>query len=172
MGKIIELIIEKLEAYHIFNYILPGALFGFLLEQMTTRTIFTEDLLLNVLIVYFAGMILSRLGSVIVEPILKAIRFVKYADYESYVKAEKSDPKLITLVQENNVFRTLSATFGILILMKLETSLQTIEPTIKPYFDWGWPILLFVLFVFSFRKQSSYIMRRVNSTQIEKDKKE
>ena len=80
-------ILEKISSYNLFNYLLPGVLFVVILEKFTTYSFVQENLIVGAFVYYFAGLVISRFGSLIVEPLLRKISFLKFADYEDFVSA-------------------------------------------------------------------------------------
>ena len=102
-----EKLIEKLDSYSILNNLLPGAVFAYLFEYIFEVDIVRDGIVENLFIYYFIGMIVSRIGSLAVEPLCKKIKWVKYADYSSYIKASRKDDKIDVLSEVNNSFRTI-----------------------------------------------------------------
>ncbi|HBQ8024382.1 TPA: phosphohistidine phosphatase, partial [Klebsiella aerogenes] len=76
---------EKISSYNIFNNLFPGALFVYLLERSTKVMLSTDDIIKNIVLYYFAGLIIGRIGSIIVEPLLKTIKLVKFTPYPEYI---------------------------------------------------------------------------------------
>ncbi|MCB2203474.1 hypothetical protein KQI65_01900 [bacterium] len=156
---------EKISSYNIFNYLLPGVVFVSLSGFLTKYQFASDDLLQAVFVYYFFGLIISRIGSIIVEPLLKAVRFVKFAPYEDFLTASKKDEKLEVLSETNNMYRTLCALALALCLLKSYEVLSKIYPVIA---DWGVEALVFglvVLFLFSYRKQTLYITKRIENNK-------
>ena len=158
-----EEILKKLSSYNIFNYLLPGVIFAFAVDAFTDIPVIQSDLLIGVFLYYFIGLVISRVGSLVVEAVLMRIGFVSKSDYESYVRAAEDDPLLPVLVEANNTYRTLSSLFifigGALLYDTFATS-SAVFNQVAPYVAL---VLLFLLFVFAYRKQSRYITNRVNS---------
>ena len=79
---------------------------------MFSRTIRCQrraDTLVAVFAYYFMGLVISRIGSLMIEPTLKKVGFLKSADYSKFVLASKTDNKLDVLSETNNMYRTLCA---------------------------------------------------------------
>ena len=64
-------IINKLSSYNLFNYLLPGTVFVALTEAFTSFPFAQDDLLIALFLYYFIGLIISRIGSLFVEPFLR-----------------------------------------------------------------------------------------------------
>lgn len=158
-------LLEKLTSYNLFNYLLPGIIFSVLLEKTTSYSIIHKDILIEAFLAYFIGLIISRVSSLVVEPLLKKIKFVKFAEYEDYVLASGSDKKIELLSELNNMYRVFISLFFILTTIVLyEKFLQDI---LVGYTSYIVIIGLLILFLFSYRKQTSYITKRI---EIFKDK--
>ena len=99
-------LLDKLSSYNIFNYLLPGILFSVIASKVTELNLIQSDIVIGVFLYYFVGLIISRLGSLIVEPILKKVKFLKFAEYTDFVKVSEKDKKLEILSESNNMYRT------------------------------------------------------------------
>jgi hypothetical protein len=153
-------LVEKISSYHIFNYLLPGILFIVLLKAFTSYHIDApENLLVAAFLYYFIGLVLSRIGSLVIEPIAKWSRFVEFADYKDFITAEKEDPQVTVLSETNNMYRSLAATF--LVILGIKVYSLFVSTTVYSYtFTWVF-IALFVMFLFAYKKQTSYVRKRV-----------
>jgi hypothetical protein len=154
-------LLNKLSSYNIFNYLLPGAIFAILAGRVIQHPLVQADIVTNLFLYYFLGLVISRFGSLIVEPLLKGLKFVKFADYKDFVAVSQKDAKLDVLSEVNNTYRTLASMFSLLLLLKLYMKLELKFPCLKP---WDFTIfagLLLVMFLLSYRKQTSYITKRI-----------
>jgi len=61
-------IIEKLSSYNIFNYLFPGVVFAILATKFTNLNLTFDNLFLGAFAYYFIGLVISRFGSVFIEP--------------------------------------------------------------------------------------------------------
>lgn len=158
-----EELVEKLSTYNIINNLIPGAVFCYFLEQINNNFKMSNNTFENIFVYYFFGMIISRIGSIIIEPICKKIKFVKYAEYSKFIEASKEDEKIDTLSEVNNMYRTFLATFISLGIIK-----------IYYHFYYGFKIMQnmdefilyfgsIILFLLAYRKQVSYIKKRVDA---------
>lgn len=159
MGEV-EKCIEKLSSYDFLNNLLPGAVFCYFFSLITGYK-FDNDVIVNVCIYYFAGMLVSRIGSLIIEPLFKKIKIVKYADYDDFLIASDKDEKINCLSQTNNVYRTFLSAFITLSIIKLLVFLQEKYSIFNNKVDIAIAILLVGLLIFSYRKQTDYIRKRV-----------
>ena len=112
-------VLEKLSAYHIFSYLLPGLLFVILGERLTSFSLIQRSWIVGIVLYYFIGLVISRVGTLIVKPVLERIGFIKDAPYEDYVEASKSDSRIDVLSAQNNLLRTFCAMVMMLIGLKI-----------------------------------------------------
>ncbi len=147
---------EKMGSYQILTNLLPGTFFILLFRYFFASTLPTQNIGEDIAVYYFTGLIINRIGSLIVEPILKKLDFIKYAPYPDFVKAVKIDSKIDTLSEMNNYTRSL---LTCLLLLPALRILNVIP------INWKWPLIAFliVLFLFAYRKQTAYIRKRVEA---------
>lgn len=158
-----EKFIEKLDEYNIFNYLLPGVIFTYLLKYYIGIDIFQENIIEMLLIYYFIGSIISRIGSIILEPILIKCKFIQYASYEDYNKACEKDKKINQLLVVNNMYRTICTGAIVLLVLKI---LKEIIEKFRISINLTNTILIvlgMLLYLFSYKKQTKFIFQRVNN---------
>lgn len=154
-------ILDKMSSYNLFNYLFPGVLFVVIADHFTSFSFIQSDIVIGLVLYYFIGLLISRFGSLIVEPFLRWIKLLKFADYPKYLAACKTDPLIETLSEVNNTYRTLIAVFLSLFLLKGYDLLITQNPILKSYSLVIVITLCLILFIFSYRKQTNYISKRV-----------
>ena len=156
-------ILDKISSYNIFNYLLPGTLFAIIADTYSSYSFIQDNVLVAVFAYYFIGLVISRMGSLLIEPLLKKVGFLKFAEYSQFVAASKVDKKLDELSEVNNMYRTLCSLFVFLLGLIAFDALAAIYPTLKIGAPYAVAVGLLVLFVFSYRKQTDYIVKRVNA---------
>jgi len=157
-----EKLLEKISAYQFLNYLIPGLIFVYSIEYLGIYDLRDDDVFLMLFGGYFAGMVLSRIGSLIFEKYLLKWKFVEYAPYKDFKEAESKDIKITTLSTENNTYRTLLATFFVLFILYGINLIPCVSAFMHS--KWMWLVvlaLLCVLFLFSYRKQTSYVRKSV-----------
>ena len=161
-------LIEKISSYNLFNYLLPGILFAVIISSLTSYSFIQEDIIIGFFVYYFIGLIISRFGSLVIEPILKKISFLKFTNYKDFICASKKDSKINIFSEENNMYRTFCSMFVLLILLKLYHFISLKFPIIE-WLDVDFLIILFLLmFLFAYRKQTQRITKRIK-TVLNKD---
>lgn len=156
-------IINKISSYNLFNYLLPGILFAVVANSITSYSFIQKDIIIGFFVYYFIGLVISRFGSLIIEPILKKISFLKFADYEDFISASKKDSQIDIFSEVNNMYRTFCSTFILLILLKIYNLISlkfTMPERLGTYFL---VILILLMFIFAYRKQTQYITKRINA---------
>lgn len=154
---------EKIGAYRVINYLLPGAVFCYAFEVIIDQKIIRENIIESIFLYYFIGLVLSRIGSLVVEPKLKKCKFIKFEGYRDYIFASEKDNMIKILSEENNSYRTF-LTGGILLLilkvccividcLKIKICVSLLQMIII--------VLLIMLFLFSYKKQTNKIADRV-----------
>ena len=155
-------LLSKVSSYNVFNYLFPGIVFAVLAEKVIPYSVGQHDVIAMAFLYYFVGLVISRFGSLIIEPFLKQLRFVKFADYRDFVSSARSDSQIETLSEVNNTYRTLTAAFFLLLLLKGAAVIEGRYPAIRPWNVAACAFLLLLLFVFSYRKQTTYIVKRIS----------
>jgi len=112
---------------------------------------------------YFIGLVINRIGSLIIGPILVKLNFVVFTTSDNYYTALKKDAKIDVLSETNNMFRSICAVFFVLILFVL-------SEFIRLHINWDNAVtriivlsMIFVLLIFSYKKQTKLIGRRVEA---------
>lgn len=158
-------IVDKITSYNVFNYLVPGAVFVALADYFTSVKVIQKDVILGLFVYYFCGLVISRVGSVMIDPALKRIGFVTFSPYADFVSACKSDPKIDVLSESNNMYRTFIAVFTVLIALLLFDRAATTYLFASDLRDCLLVVFLLVLFCCSYRKQSGYITQRIALTK-------
>ena len=146
-------LLAKLSTYNLFNYLFPGAVFVFVIRHFGIWNLSSENIVIDLFLFYFSGMTISRIGSVVIEPLFKLLRIVEYADYSDYIEASKQDPKINELLEVNNVYRTIVALLLCLAITYVAAELVANAIVSEELTGILISSLVFILYVFSFRKQ-------------------
>jgi len=156
---------EKLDAYDVVANLVPGAALTYALHFSKFPTPAPENWAAFLLVSFVAGVTTNRLGSLVLDPILRRFKFLNPKNYDSFVASERNDRKLETLVANHGLYRTFF-TAGIIYLALLVVSHWA--PAIASADQ-----LIFVLFVlagmvvflFAFRKEDGYIHARIEAAK-------
>jgi hypothetical protein len=156
-------LLTKLSSYNLFNYLLPGIIFVFLAADAIRFPILQRDVVSAAFLCYFVGLVISRFGSLVLEPLLKRVSFLRFANYKDFVIASKQDDQLTVFSEVNNTYRTLSSLFCLLILLRLYVKIEATWPFLRQWDSTVLIVLLLIMFLFSYRKQSGYITKRIKA---------
>ena len=158
-------IIDKISSYNLFNYLFPGIIFVIILREISNYDLVQENNFLGAFVYYFIGLVINRFGSLVIGSILqsKRLKFIKFADYSDFIFASDKDKKIELFSEINNMYRTLISLFCLLLLAKVY---QTISEWLNIPENISYLLLIFVLiilFIFSYRKQTEFVVKRVAS---------
>jgi hypothetical protein len=154
--------LEKISSYNLFNNLLPGILFVIITKHTTIYDFVQSDILLGLFLYYFIGLIISRIGSLVIEELLKKTNFIKYCDHKDFAEAQKRDKKIDVFLEINNIYRTLIAMCFLLLLLKLYEFCSLKFQFSGTITHIVLVIFILVLFLFSYRKQTKYVVKRVS----------
>lgn len=154
-------LLDKLSSYNLFNYLLPGIIFVVLASKSTQYSFIQQDIVIGLFFYYFIGLAISRFGSLVIEPLLKRFSFIRFATYKDFLAASEIDKDLKLCSEINNTYRTFCSLFFLLLLLKFYEWIQCIYPFLKQWDANILLMLLLVFFLFSYRKQTSYVRKRV-----------
>jgi hypothetical protein len=119
-------------------------------------------------VIVYIGIVVNRIGSLVIEPILRKTKFLTFIDYPKFVKASKIDEKIEILSENNNMCRSLvSLCVSLLLAVVYEWMMKKIT-FIDTYSNVILLVLLFVILLFSNRKQTKYVVKRCNANLGEK----
>lgn len=158
-------LLDKLSSYNIFNNLLPGIIFVVCAEVFLQRSFIQDDIVVGIFLYYFIGLVISRIGSLIIEPLLKKISFLKFANYKDFIIASKTDSKLEVLSKVNNMYRTFVALFTTLLIVRLYEEVESVWPVLQQATPFIAIVVITILFLVSYRKQTSYVTKRIEASK-------
>ena len=107
-----EAILSLLSTYELFNNIFPGIIFSYFLNLQNYNIIPNKiDIYEKLFLYYFIGLIISRIGSLFLEPFFLKLKIIRFADYSKFLKAEEKDNKIHMLVLVNNMYKSFCVVF-------------------------------------------------------------
>lgn len=158
-------LLDKISSYDFLNYLLPGSIFCVLLKHLVGYDIIAFSMIENFLICYFVGLVISRFGSLVIKEVMKKVGFFVEVNYKDFLAAEKVDSKLTVLNAVNNMFCSFASAMSLLLLAYLVKYIAIIATIVTNHFGLIVVVLLLVLFLFSVRKQTAFIKKRVENTK-------
>lgn len=156
-------IFDKISSYNFFNYLFPGVVFALIVENILEYKLVQTDIITGFFVYYFIGLIISRFGSLIIEPTLKKINFLKFSNYEDFVNSSRKDEKIELLSEVNNTYRTLVSMLVIILCMIIIEFITRKFPFLKDLDPIILIIILLIMFLYSYKKQTNYITKRINA---------
>ncbi len=158
-------LLNKITSYNLFNYLLPGVLFVVALEKFTSYSLIQPDIIVGIFVYYFAGLVVSRFGSLIVEPILKHLSFLKSFDSDKVAALAKTDDKIDIYTEANNMYRTFIGLFVLLLLVKAYELYAPFFPFLNKYGLYILFVLLLLVFLFSYKKQTEQLVKKTSKAR-------
>lgn len=158
-------LLDKVSSYNLFNYLLPGIIFAVLAGDLIYSPISKRDILIGAFLYYFVGLVVSRFGSLVIEPLVNLTSIVKINDYKDFVAASKKDEGVGLLSEVNNTYRTLCSLFALLLLLKLYARVEVMFPLLKELDATILWVLLLIMFLFAHRKQNQYLKKRIDANR-------
>ena len=155
-------LLNKISSYNLFNNLLPGILFVALIKHFVGYNLEQENIFIGLFLYYFIGMTISRISSILIEPLLKFMKFVSFRTYKLFIEASKKDGKFDTLVETNNMFRVLFSMLFLTFMTKIYYASKNFcnfsETTEKNILL----VLLCIIYLFSYRRQTNFIKKRID----------
>ncbi len=166
MSELLDKLLDKISSYNLFNYLLPGVLFAVAASKITHYSFLEKELLVAAFLYYFIGLVVSRIGSLVIEPLFRRSKFVHFTDYKKFIAASEKDPKIELLSEVNNTYRTLCALFVSLLLLKGYEKLAQHSPWFESHDAILLSIFLLIMFAFAYRKQTKYVTKRIEAAKV------
>lgn len=106
-----ENLINSISKYQLAINLIPGYIFAILLQQYAHIVLLEGDVLQDVFVSYFVGLIIGRIGSIVVERLMDKFNktYKSAPDYDIKVKAERIDPKIEILDRQCTIYRNCCA---------------------------------------------------------------
>lgn len=143
---------KTISKYHFFNYLLPGAIGTYYIEQTYNFPLEKSNIIVQCCIYYLIGLLISRIGALIISPILK--HWIHFQPYDKYLCASKMDPTISAMSTIANMYRTISA---LLLIFSIAEIVH--NRIINPLFIFS--ILGLILLILSYIKQTLLIVKRI-----------
>ena len=176
MEEIGKSMLEKISSYNIFNNFFPGIAFCYMVKIFTDYELDIGNLWENIFIYYFWGLIIGRIGSLVIENLMMKVRiknkksklkenYIERAPYKEYIKASEKKSFIKILNETNNMYRAMISVFASVLIIKLYEILSIYFINLFGKIEIPLEILLLItgmiLFIVSYKKQTDYIRKRV-----------
>ena len=164
-----ESLLDKISSYNILNNIIPGAVFVYFWSALDIGTFPSDNIVESVILYYFCGLIVSRVASLVIELFFKKVNLISYAPKSEYIEATKRDKLIETLLESNNMYRTFTGLFLVLVIAKAYVVAANYFCIRQEISAWIVLIGLLCLFAGSFCKQTEHLRSRVETALKDKE---
>ena len=106
MREVIEKMVERISAYEFLNNIAPGVVYVVLVDRFTSFHVQTGNIWTDLVIIYFIGLVIGRIGSLVIGRILERAVKSDFVQHSEYIIAEKKDSSVRELSTICNMYRT------------------------------------------------------------------
>ena len=106
-----ENLVNSISKYQLAINLIPGYIFAILLQRYAHIVLLEGDVLQDAFVSYFFGLIIGRIGSIVVEKLMDRYnKTYKHAPkYDGKIKAERIDPKIEILDRQCTIYRNCCA---------------------------------------------------------------
>lgn len=154
---------KKISRYDIMTNLIPGFVLYVILNRLGYNLSSGNEILIQLCVCYILGLINGRFSSFVIEGVCRTCKFVKWRDYDLYNKAKKERPFIATLQESANMYRSFASLFLLSLLAVLYKRVCCNSLWMCENGYWIVLILLFLLFVFSYRKQvNDYVVKNID----------
>jgi len=153
--------IEKLDTYNIITNLLPGAFFFITFKVLFETLLWSDGLVEIAVLCYFIGLIIGRIGSLVIPYCFDKWRWVEHASREDYVRAVNLDSKIATLSEVRSYYRALLACSLVLFISWIVQTVHLVWNCNSLNWRGLATIPLVFLFALAFRKQNYTVSSRV-----------
>lgn len=160
--EVLAALLGRISNYNILNNLIPGAMLCVVFKYLVGYDFMNVGTIELIVIFYFAGMVNSRIGSLILEPFLKTIKWVTFRDHHSFVEAEQKDKKINSLVEVNNMYRSMISIAFTSLIVKLYYVGFEQQWNFGNVSEWILLVALLLLFAVAYKKQTKYIVSRID----------
>lgn len=154
-------LLEKISSYNLVTNLIPGTVLTESLRGIGIPLVGSEKLATWLVLSYSLGLVSSRLGSLIAEPIAKRVGGFSDNTYTEFVLASQQDAKLDVLVETGNGYRTILGACLLFAFVLISNFLIPIEAKNSLKYAIICLTVILVIFGLSYKKQNSYITRRI-----------
>jgi len=152
-------VVGNFSAYDFLTNFVPGVVFASIATVGTRFSFLHPDPIVSVGLFFFFGMVISRVGSLVVQPSLEWIGFLRSGDYKNFLIAEKRDGKVQTMLEVRNLYR--STLTALLMLAPMVALFPNPAPSFPPMALFVFVLFSATVFLFSLQKQSKYLTERI-----------
>lgn len=114
-----ESIANNISSYNIIANFIPGMISIIGMKYFLNFDITHLNNLWVAVLAYFVGLIINRLGSIVIKMPCNILRCCKQQDYKLFIEAEKKDSKISILSEISNMFSNMYRSFATIFLIAI-----------------------------------------------------
>lgn len=163
--ELLNSFLARVTKYEWLNRLLPGVFFVLMARVLKCPMFSPENWLEAVGAYILWGELSSRVGALVIEPLLRfanIVKFAEYDDYQDYQKINKGCSDM--LIANANFARTLCALGIMLLVMRVVRLVQNCNHVSCVSFGWkDLAIIIWVmLFLFAYCRQVNFLVKRID----------
>lgn len=170
-ATIISDLSKKISRYEIMTNLIPGFVMYAIFTRLGYEISFGSEIWLQICVCYILGLINGRFSSLVIEGVCRTCKFVKWRGYDLYNNAKTERPFIAALQESANMYRSFASLFLLALLAVFYKWMCCNCSWICDNGYWIVLILLFFLFLFSYRKQvNEYVVKNIDEVINAKNK--
>lgn len=152
-----------ISSYNLINYFVPGVVFVYFIENLTTLKITSGDILVDIILYFVLGIAVNRFGSLFLKDYFRVLANKKVIrnDYVDYVNAIKQDSELKLINEMTDLYKTFATILLLLPLIKLFEFTRMKYDFVNEISIPFTLALLLVLSIMAFNAQEYYSSKRI-----------
>ncbi len=150
---------DKLSSYSIFSNLFCGAVFAVLADKFLNYSLVQQNIVTGVFFYYFIGLIISKTGSLIVDP------FLRVAGNQDLMTSAEKDERIGVLLKVSDGYRSLCALFLLLLFLKFYETLCVSLPSLAEWSSLLLTVFFLLLFLVFYKKQMSEITKKAETNK-------
>lgn len=162
---------KKISRYEIMTNLIPGFVLFAILNRLGYDMASRNEIWLQLCVCYILGLINNRFSSLAIEGLCRACKIIKWRDYDLYNKAKVERPFIATMQESANMYRSFASLFLLSLSAVIYKCICDKCQWMNENGYWIVLILLFLLFMFSYRKQvNEYVIKNIDEVINAKNK--
>lgn len=153
----------------VVSSIVPGAILCIYINDFLKINILRHETIVNIFIFYAVGVIIGRIGSIVIEPLFESFGIIDKENYPNFIDAEIKNPKVSTIDEISRFYRSMATLMMLIIVGILFEYPMNLYPLTYVLGGHIVSVLILILMIKSYSKQSEYTANRIKKV-LEDDK--
>ncbi len=150
-----------LSNFRVVSSLVPGAALCIFINDFLKVNILKDEVILNLFIFYTVGVVVGRVGSIIIEPLFESFGIIDKENYPDYIDAEIKNPKVSTIDEISRFYRSLTTLMMFIIVGIVIEYPMKMYPMTNVLVMHIVSVLMLILMIKSYSKQSKYTAKRI-----------